>query len=395
MLAGKSLLVGVTGSVAAYKSVEIVRGLKREGASVWVIMTEASSRFVTPLSLELASGGPVFRDIFDPPLSHTELTAEADLFIVAPATANIIGKYSQGIADDLLSASLLAYRGKLLFAPAMNWRMYENPVVRRNLDILKSLGVLFVGPEEGDLACGEKGMGRMSEPERVIEAIQFALTPQDLAGERVLVTAGPTREYLDPIRFISNRSSGKMGYAVAKMAQRRGAEVTLISGPVSLRPPDGIGLVTVDTAEEMRRAVMDRIGWSTVFVMSAAVADFSPGEAKAEKVGKTDELLLQLKKTRDILAEVGKLPVRPFVVGFSAETGQRQDRARRKLREKGMDMIVFNDVTRAGAGFDVDTNEVMILREDREEPLPLMSKDKVASAILDRVREELKARGRD
>jgi phosphopantothenoylcysteine decarboxylase/phosphopantothenate--cysteine ligase len=353
-------------------------------------MTAASSRFVTPLSLELASGGQVYRDMFAPPLSHTELTAEADLFIVAPATANIIAKYSQGICDDLLSTALIAYRGKVLFAPAMNWRMYENPIVQRNLETLRSLGVLFVGPERGELACGEEGMGRMSEPEKVIEAIRAALTPQDLSGERVLVTAGPTREYLDPIRFISNRSSGKMGYAVARTALRRGAEVTLITGPVSQRPPEGVRIVRVETAEEMRRAVMDEVGRSTVLVMSAAVADFSPIETKGEKTGKTEELLLHLKKTTDILTEVGRLPERPFVVGFSAETGQRLDRARRKLGEKGMDMIVFNDVTRAGAGFDVDTNEVTILYGDREEPLPLMSKEKVASLILDRVAEALK-----
>ncbi|NTU42415.1 MAG: bifunctional phosphopantothenoylcysteine decarboxylase/phosphopantothenate--cysteine ligase CoaBC, partial [Nitrospirales bacterium] len=244
------------------------------------------------------------------------------------------------------------------------------------------------------LACGEEGMGRMSEPEKILEAIRSALTPQDLTGQRIIVTAGPTREYLDPIRFISNRSSGKMGYAVAKMAQRRGAEVCLISGPVSIAPPAGVRFRRVETAEEMRLAVLDEIPWATALVMSAAVADYSPLEASGEKVAKSEGLTLHLRKTQDILSAVGRLPERPFVVGFSAETGQRQDRARRKLREKGMDMIVFNDVTKAGAGFDVDTNEVMILRPDHEEALPLMSKEEVASAILDRLREGVATRGR-
>lgn len=385
MLKDRSILLGITGSVAALKSIELIKGLKQEGAFVRVIMTEASKRFITPLSIELASGGKVYCDMFESPLSHVSLPANSDLFVVAPATANIIGKYAGGIADDLLSTSLLAFNGRVIIAPAMNWRMYENQVFQKNLQYLSSIGVKFIGPEKGSLACGEEGIGRMADVDRIMEGIRTALTKQDLTGENILVTAGPTREYIDPVRYISNRSSGKMGYAVAKIAKRRGATVTLISGPVSIKPPDGVDVINVETALEMHEAVMDNISMSSILVMSAAVADYMPVEPKDTKMEKKDRILLELVKTIDILEDAGRFKNKPFIVGFSAETGQRLDRARKKLMTKDIDMIVFNDVTIAGSGFDTDTNEVVIIDRKGEKKLPMMSKEDVATALFDRI----------
>ncbi|MEW6739276.1 MAG: bifunctional phosphopantothenoylcysteine decarboxylase/phosphopantothenate--cysteine ligase CoaBC [Nitrospirota bacterium] len=387
MLKDRSILLGITGSVAAYKAIELIKGLRQEGASVKVIMTEASKHFTTPLSIELASGNNVYNDMFDSPLSHVSLPADADLFVVAPATANIIGKYANGIADDLLSTALLAFKGTIIMAPAMNWRMYENPVFQKNLQYLVSLGTKTVGPERGSLACGEEGIGRMADIEKIMETVRTAFSTQDLTGENILVTAGPTREYIDPIRYISNRSSGKMGYAIAKIAKRRGADVTLISGPVSIKPPEGIEVINVETAGEMHAAVMDNVSMSSVFIMAAAVADFMPSETKGSKIDKKERLSLNLVKTADILEEAGRFKNKPFIVGFAAETGQRLDRARRKLIDKDIDMIVFNDVSKAGSGFDVDTNEVVIIDRKVEKRLPLMSKDDVAMALFDRIKE--------
>jgi phosphopantothenoylcysteine decarboxylase/phosphopantothenate--cysteine ligase len=387
VLKDRSILLGITGSVAAYKAIELIKGLRQEGASVKVIMTEASKRFTTPLTIELASGNSVYNDMFDSPLSHVSLSADADLFVVAPATANIIGKYANGIADDLLSTALLAFKGMIIMAPAMNWRMYENPVFQKNLQYLVSLGIKIVGPERGSLACGEEGIGRMADIEKIMEAVRTAFSKQDLAGENILVTAGPTREYIDPIRYISNRSSGKMGYAIAKIAKRRGADVTLISGPVSIKPPEGIEVINVETAGEMHAAVMDNVSMSSIFIMAAAVADFMPSETKGSKIDKKERLSLNLVKTADILEEAGRFKNKPFIVGFAAETGQRLDRARRKLVDKDIDMIVFNDVSKAGSGFDVDTNEVVIIDRKVEKRLPLMSKDDVAMALFDRIKE--------
>lgn len=385
MLKDRSILLGITGSVAAYKSIELIKGLRQEGASVKVIMTEASKRFITPLSIELASGNSVYCDMFELPLSHVSLPADADLFVVAPATANIIGKYANGIADDLLSTSLLAFNGKVIIAPAMNWRMYQNTVFQKNLKHLISLGIKIAVPERGSLACGEEGIGRMADVEKIMETIRTALSKQELAGENILVTAGPTREYIDPIRYISNRSSGKMGYAIAKIAKRRGADVTLISGPVSMAPPEGVEVINVETAGEMRAAVMDNVSMSSIFIMSAAVADFMPSETKDRKIDKKERLSLNLVKTADILEEVGRFKNKPFIVGFAAETGQRLDRARTKLMDKNIDMIVFNDVSKTGSGFDVDTNEVVIIDRKTEKKLPLMSKEAVAIALFDRI----------
>ena len=275
-LRNKSVLLGISGGVSAYKSIDLIRRLREEGALVTVIMTEAAQQFVTPLSLEVAAANKVFADLYASPMAHISLPAEADVMVVAPATANTIGKFAHGLADDLLSLSFLSFRGKVVLAPAMNWRMYEHPVFRRNLESLLQLGVIQVGPEKGSLACGEEGIGRMAEVPDIIEAVQGALTPNDFENERFLITAGPTREYLDPVRFLSNRSSGKMGYALARAARRRGAEVTLISGPSALPEPKGVRFIAVETAADMRSAVNRELPASTVLIMAAAVSDFVP-----------------------------------------------------------------------------------------------------------------------
>ena len=385
MLKNKSILLGVTGGVAAYKVVDLIRRLREEGASVTVIMTEASKKFLTPLSVEIASQNRVYSDLFAEPLSHISLPARADIMVVAPATANTIAKFARGIADNLLTTCLLSFGGKTVIAPSMNWRMYENPIFQKNLQYLLSRGIIQIGPERGSLACGEEGIGRMSETPDIIEAIKSALSPKDLAGERVIVTAGPTREYLDPVRFISNRSSGKMGYAIARASLRRGAKVTLISGPSVLPQPQGAKFISVETAADMSDAVDRELPGATILIMSAAVSDFMPAERAGEKIEKSRELLLRFRQTPDILSNIGKRKDRLFTVGFAAETGRKIDRAKRKLKEKNMDVIVWNDVTKAGSGFDVDTNSVVILDRERETSLPLLSKDFVAEAILDRL----------
>ena len=385
VLRNKSILLGITGGVSAYKSIDLIRRLREEGALVTVIMTEAAKHFVTPLSIEVASRNKVFSDLYADPMAHISLSADADIMVVAPATANIIGKFAHGIADDLLSLSFLSFNGKVVIAPAMNWRMYENPVFRRNLDTLLNLGVIQVGPEKGSLACGEEGIGRMAEVPDIIETTKGALTIKDLTDENIMVTAGPTREYLDPVRFLSNRSSGKMGYALARAAFRRGAQVTLISGPSSLPRPKGVTFIPVDTAGDMHSAVNRELASSTILIMSAAVSDFMPAEKSGEKIEKSDELFLTLTGTPDILSAVGKKKNRPFIVGFAAETGRKLEKARKKFKHKNMDLIVFNDVTEAGSGFDVETNNVVLIDKKKESELPLLNKDDVADAILDRI----------
>jgi phosphopantothenoylcysteine decarboxylase/phosphopantothenate--cysteine ligase len=385
VLRNKSILLGITGGVSAYKSIDLIRRLREEGALVTVIMTEAAKHFVTPLSLEVASQNKVFSDLYADTMAHISLPAGADIMVVAPATANTIGKFAHGIADNLLTLSFLSFKGKVVMAPAMNWRMYENPVFRKNLDTLLNLGVIQVGPEKGSLACGEEGIGRMAEVPDIIEATKGALTIKDLVDENILVTAGPTREYLDPVRFLSNRSSGKMGYALARAAFRRGAQVTLISGPSSLPQPKGVKFIPVDTAGHMHSAVNRELASSTILIMSAAVSDFMPAEKSGEKIDKTGKLFLKLTGTPDILSAVGKKKNRPFIVGFAAETGRKLEKARKKLKHKNMDLIVFNDVTEAGSGFDVNTNKVVLIDKKKESRLPLLDKDDVADAILDRI----------
>ncbi len=385
MLKKRKILLGVTGSIAVYKSVDLVRRLAEEGASVHVIMTEASRRFVTPLSFEVVSRNRVFTDTFDDPLSHISLTSDADLMVVAPATANIVGKFAGGIADDMLSTCFLSFKGRTVIAPAMNWRMYENPVFRKNLRYLASLGVIQVGPEKGSLACGDDAVGRMSDVSDIMESVRSALTGKDLAGKKIMVTAGPTREYMDPVRFMSNRSSGKMGYALARAALRRGAHVVLVSGSSPLKPPFGARFVAVETAGEMRDAVMKNLRDCDAVIMAAAVSDFSPEDKKERKIDKSRGLVLKLRKTPDIISGIGAMKKRPFLVGFAAETGADIRRARKKLIDKGADVMVFNNVLAPGSGFDVDTNQVTLIGKGGESSFPLMSKDAVADLILDRI----------
>ncbi len=348
-------------------------------------MTEAAKQFATPLSFETASHNRVYSSLFDEPMAHISLPAKADCMVVAPATANTIAKFAHGLADDLLSTCFLSFRGNVIVAPSMNWKMYDNPVVRRNLDALASAGVAQVGPGSGALACGEEGVGRMAEPAEIVEAVRAALSEKNLSGERVVITAGPTREYLDPVRFISNRSSGKMGYALARTARDRGAEVTLISGPSFLGKPAGVAYIGVETTSEMLGAVTEAVAkGATVLVMAAAVADFSPVRESRLKIEKGRGLTLKLSPTKDIVTSVSSSRKRPFIIGFAAETGSRADRAAKKMKEKKMDMIVFNDVTEPGAGFDVDTNKVEIIDRRGRIHTGLMSKDDVADAIFDR-----------
>ncbi len=386
-LKNKRLLVGVTGSVAAYKAVEIVRRLKDEEADVRVAMTSASLNFITPLSLELASGAKPLTGLWEEPLAHVNLAAWAEFFIVAPATANTLGKLANGIADDLLSAFFLAWHGRTLIAPAMNPGMYTHDAFRKNLEFLRSIGVTEIAPETGALACGAEGVGRMAGIESIIEGARSAFIPRDLEGQSILVTAGPTREPLDPVRFISNRSSGKMGFALARAAASRGAAVTLVTGPTALTPPSGIEkLIRVETAKEMMGSVLKEAPSSRILVMAAAPADFTPESSSSEKIAKSGRYDLKLKATHDILLEVSRLKRRPFTVGFAAETGPLFERAQEKLRKKDLDMIIFNDVTKAGAGFDCDTNQVSIFgRDAHREDVPVMGKEELAHLLLDRI----------
>ena len=386
MLANRNVLLGVTGSIAAYKSIDLVRRLMDEGANVKVVMTDAASRFITPYSMEVLTGHPVCHDLFQSPFSHINLSKESHLFIIAPVTANTINKLSCGIADDILSNLWLTYEGPVLMAPAMNARMLRNSIVQTNIKSLRKMGVNFIGPMSGSLACGEEGVGRMAEVSSVVEAAISMLTNKDLKGYKILVTAGPTREAIDPVRYISNRSSGKMGYSIARAAARRGAKVTLISGPSSESPPEEVSFISIGSASEMNRAVEKNLSRSNVLIMAAAVADLAPsGKAKVKR-NKTDINILKLKKTPDILRKAGRLKSNCVLVGFAAETGRDIDSARMKLKDKNLDLIVLNDVSQSGAGFDVDTNIVAIIdRKGNIKDYPLMKKIDVANVILDKI----------
>jgi len=384
-LQNRKILLGVTGSIAAYKSVDLARKLVEEKASVHVIMTNAARYFITPLTFEVVSQNKVHFNLFDDPISHITLTADADLMVIAPITANMISKFAQGIGDDLLSTCILSFRGKVIIAPAMNWRMYENGMVQDNLRRLLAHGIVKVGPERGSLACGEEGIGRMADIQRILETVKAVISSKDLLKRRILVTAGPTREYLDPVRFISNRSSGKMGFAIARAALRRGAEVVLMSGPSSLELPYEVEYIPVDTASEMREALLRNMSGCNALIMAAAVADFMPLMKEDRKIEKSDRMMLEFVKTPDILSEVGSMEKRPLLIGFAAETGHDLSSAKRKLLEKGIDMIVFNNLSSKGSGFDVDTNEITLIDRETVSPFPLMTKDEAADVILDRV----------
>jgi phosphopantothenoylcysteine decarboxylase/phosphopantothenate--cysteine ligase len=399
MLSGKRILLGVTGSIAAYKAVDVLRRLKELGAGVRVVMTKNATRFISPLTFETLSGQAVLYDEFQDwersGIGHIDVSANQDLALIAPATANIVGKVAAGIADDALTSALMALECPIVMAPAMNDRMYRNPVLRRNIQFLMEQGVRFIEPETGSLACGTAGQGRLADPSRIVQEISSMMAPQDLAGVTILVTAGPTREPIDRVRFISNPSSGKMGYAIAAVARDRGAQVVLISGPSHLPFPHGVKTVQVLSADDMYRAVMEHAEWAQIVIMAAAVSDFKPAVFTDRKIKKHEaQTVLQLELTRDILLELGKTSGRRFLVGFAAETDNVRQNAIRKLEEKKLDMIVANDLDRAGAGFGSDTNAVIIIdRTGTETELPVMPKSEIAARILDKI-VELKAGSR-
>ncbi len=393
MLKGKNIVLGVSGGIAVYKACELVSRLKKLDAEVHVIMTDSASRFVAPLTFQSLSLNQVVVDMFESPnyweIEHISLAKLADVLVIAPATANIIGKLAAGIADDMLSTTVMATKAQVVIAPAMNTNMYENPVVRKNIQKLKDLGYIFVEPEEGRLACGDVGKGKLADPAVIQEAIIDLLNPrQDLEGRTVLVTAGPTREAIDPVRFISNNSTGKMGFAIAERAAKRGARVHLVSGPVNLETPWGVTRHNIVSAEEMHSKVMELYTQCDIIIKAAAVADYAPETVFGQKVKKTEEeLVLRLKKNPDILYELGKLKGDRILVGFAMETENLIENAGQKVNKKNLDFIVANDLNEVGAGFAADTNVVKLIdREGNIESIPLKKKHEVADIILDRIR---------
>lgn len=393
VLDGKTIVFGVTGGIAAYKSCEAVSRLKKLGATVCVIMTKNATEFVAPLTFETLSNQPCVTDTFARPerweVKHVSLAKRADLFVIAPATANIMAKLAHGIADDMLSTTCLATRAPILIAPAMNTGMWQNPATQENAKILQARGMQFIGPEGGYLACGDVGAGRMSEPEQIVErCVELLTRDKDLQGMRVLVTAGPTCENIDPVRFITNRSSGKMGYALAEAACRRGAEVTLVTGPVSLTPPADVKTVSVRTTEDLLEQMIALAPRQDVIIQAAAPADYRPQEVAPQKLKKQGDgtLTISLVSTPDVAKRVGEIKKEgQILVGFAAETEDAIENARKKLDSKHLDMIVANDVTLPGAGFDVDTNIASIITRDKIESLPIMTKKALADEILSRV----------
>lgn len=387
--------LGVCGGIAAYKAVEILRGLQQAGCSVRVTMTKRACEFIQPLTFRAISGQHVVVDDYAPdnpdPIAHITFSQTADLLVVAPATANIIAKFAHGIADDFLSSTYLASSAPVLVAPAMNTNMWEHPATRRNLEQLRADGVHIVEPDTGEMACGTFGPGRLSHPELIVaEALSIlGNRAKDLAGERILITVGATREPIDPVRFISNRSSGRMGFALAEAARDRGAEVTIVSGATSIPPPPNVNVIHAKTAEEMAKAVEQQIAGKSIFIASAAVVDYRPIAAANQKIKKTEQsLTLTLEKTPDILSRVAaQRHDGLLVIGFAAETENVVENAREKLQAKNLDVIVANDVSRSDAGFDTEANAVTILMSGDAKPseLPLMSKRDAAHRILDTI----------
>ena len=394
-LSGKHIVLGVTGSIAAYKIASLASLLKKQHADITVIMTQNATNFIHPITFETLTGNKCLVDTFDRnfnySVEHVALAKLADVFLVAPASANVIAKAAHGLADDMLTTTLLACTCPKIFAPAMNTRMYRNPVTQDNLQILKKYGMEVIDPASGYLACGDTGEGKMPEVEVLAEFIYKALSPKDLAGKKVLVTAGPTEEALDPVRVLTNHSSGKMGYAIAREASLRGAQVTLVSGPAALTPPIFAETVDVVSAEDMYREVTSRAAEQDIIIKAAAVADYRPKTVAANKLKKKDgEMFIELERTKDILAELGKNKKPGQVLcGFSMETENMLENSRAKLAKKNLDLIAANNVKQAGAGFAGDTNIVTIIDAESAEELPLMSKEEVAGRLLSRCLEKL------
>ncbi len=395
IIAEKSIVMGVCGGIAAYKCVELLRLLKQQGADVRIMMTVNATRFVGPLTFEALSGHPVCTDLFaggnDAAMQHIAWAQTADAVVVAPATANMVGKLAHGIADDALSTFMLAVSAPVLVCPAMNTHMFQNAAVQKNLQVLASHGYDVLPPDSGELACGTTGPGRLPDPMIILEHVMALLSPKDFSGKHVLVTAGPTREPMDPVRFISNPSSGKMGFAIARAARHRGAKVTLVSGPSVLESPHGVEVVRVNSAAEMAAAVLKRLEDSDIVIKAAAVSDYRPAKTMAHKMKKgRAEMTLTLERTKDILKEIGRRKTTQFLVGFAAETRNLKKHAEQKLVSKNLDMIAANLVGKADAGFEADTNRLtLFFRDGHQEKLPLMEKDVLAHRLLDRIRAQL------
>jgi phosphopantothenoylcysteine decarboxylase/phosphopantothenate--cysteine ligase len=396
---GKKVALGISGGIAAYKAAEVLRGLQRAGCTVRVAMTKRACEFIQPLTFKALSGSHVVVDDYAPdnpdPIAHITFSQTVDLFVVAPATANVIGKFANGVADDFITSTYLASTAPVLIAPAMNTSMWHHPATQRNVRQLRSDGVYVVDPDEGEMACGTVGPGRLSEPERIVAAALEILrnsgkeVTEDLSGEHLLITVGATREAIDPVRFLSNNSSGRMGFAIAEAGKRRGARVTLIAGATTYPPPANVSVVRAYSAEDMRAAVQKELAGASVFIGTAAVADYRPVKSSLQKIKKTESsLTLALERTPDILHDVSVAKHEGLlVIGFAAETENLMANARQKLQRKNLDAIVANDVTRTGVGFDTETNEVTIISRDRKAPIhvPIMPKTNVANIILDEV----------
>ena len=397
MLKDKTVVIGVSGGIAVYKTLDVVSRLRKLGVNVNVIMTKSATEFVTPLSFQSLSQNYVVCDMFEDPktwdVEHISLAKRADVFLIAPATANVIGKIANGIADDMLTTTVMATKAKVLIAPAMNTNMYENPILQRNINTLKELGYNFVEPESGRLACGDTGKGKLASAETIVdEVVKLLSKDQDLKGKSIIVTAGPTVESIDPMRYITNRSTGKMGYSIAKEAIERGADVTLITGPTNLTPPQNLKkLVKIESAKDMYEAVLENLDENDVVIKSAAVADYKPKNYSNKKIKKSDDdLVIELDRNKDIAQEIGKIKNNKILVGFAAETNDLIENASLKIKKKNLDFIVANDLTKEGAGFGVDTNIVKIIdKEGNITEYPKMKKEEVANIILDKIKELL------
>lgn len=394
MLKDKTVVIGVSGGIAVYKTLDVISRLRKLGVNVNVIMTKSATEFVTPLSFQSLSQNYVVCDMFEDPktwdVEHISLAKRADLFLIAPATANVIGKMANGIADDMLTTTVMATKAKVLIAPAMNTNMFENPIVQRNITTLKELGYNFVEPESGRLACGDTGKGKLASPETIVEEVVKLLSKeQDLKGKSIVVTAGPTVESIDPMRYITNRSTGKMGYSIAKEAIERGADVTLITGPTNLTPPQNLKkLIKIESAKQMYEAVLENLSENDVVIKSAAVADYKPKHYSNKKIKKSeDDLFIELDRNKDIAQEIGKIKEDKILVGFAAETNDLIENASVKIKKKNLDFIVANDLTKEGAGFGVDTNIVKIIdKQGNITEYPKMKKEEVANVILDKIK---------
>ena len=392
----KCVVIGVTGGIAVYKALDVISALRKKDIEVHVIMTESASKFVNPLTFQSISQNMVVTDMFAEPkaweIQHISLAQKADLMLIAPATANVIGKISNGIADDMLSTTVMATKAKVLIAPAMNTNMYQNPIVQNNISKLKGFGYKFIEPASGRLACGDIGIGKLADVNTIVERVIEELEDkeQDLLGKKVLVSAGPTIAPIDPVRYITNRSTGKMGYAIAKEARDRGAEVILVSGPTNLEPPKNVKIINIKTNEEMKKEILQNFKWADIVIKSAAVADYKPKEYSKEKIKKGEgDLNICLTRDNDILKFLGEIKTHQVLVGFAAESDNVLENAERKLKNKNLDFIVANYITSSDTGFGSEDNKVVILSKNNEKlELEKMSKKKVASNIFDMILEK-------